>query len=120
MKFLISLLIFFPTITFAEQWYRKPIFCDTTQAIHNRLDEFGEKPLLGGATLLPEIGTGKIINKASFIMYANIEKKTFSFIEYLSPEAACFIMIGNSLNFDAQEIEKRRDAWINKSNGDGT
>lgn len=117
MKFLISLLIFFPTITFAEQWYKKPILCGTPQEIHKKLDQFGEKPLLGGATLLPEMGTGEIIKAASFIMYVNIEKNTFSIIEYLSPEAACFIMVGNTLKFDAQEIEKRRDAWINKSNG---
>lgn len=120
MKRLISLLFLIPTIVLAEgeTWLRKPVVCNTPEIAHKIVEKYNEQILLGAATTLPEYGSGKIVASASIILYINAETKSFTLIEYLSPEIACVISFGENLNLDPKDITEKRDKYINKPKGD--
>lgn len=120
MKKLLSLIFLIPTIVLAaeESWVRKPVICNTPEQVHKIVEKYNEQILLGAATSLPEYGSGKIVASASVILYINAETKSFTLIEYLSPEIACVISFGDNLNLNPDDITEKRDKYINKPKGD--
>ena len=85
---------------------QKPVSCMNMEQMLAIVDgKFGEKPWFR-ADGISAATDGKQFIKTQMIVAVNLETKTFSIVEFITPTLVCIVAGGNEFEFLAPETEK--------------
>ena len=90
---------------------QKPVSCMNMEQMLAIVDgKFGEKPWFR-ADGISAATDGKQFIKTQVIVAVNLETKTFSVVEVISPEIVCIIGGGNNFTFNEPPKQKTNITW---------
>ena len=85
---------------------QKPVSCTTPdQMLKIVKDKFGEIPYFRGQGIAAATD-GKQFIQTNVVIAVNLETKTFSIVEFITPTLVCIVAGGNEFEFLAPETEK--------------
>tara|TARA_Y100001937_G_scaffold107977_1_gene151174 strand:+ start:194 stop:520 length:327 start_codon:yes stop_codon:yes gene_type:complete len=103
MKIIVTIILFiaFSIKSFAGTWNDKPVMCAEKQEVMDAIQEKKEQLMLNGNQLTKvrsKEGLQKRIVTLPLKIYANIEKQTFTIVEF-HPEHKIYCVISYGTNF---------------------
>ena len=90
---------------------QKPVSCMNMEQMLAIVDgQFGEKPWFT-ADGISAATDGKQFIQTQIIVAVNLDTKTFSIVEVISPQIVCIIGSGNNFTFNEPPKQKTNIAW---------